>query len=118
MASWPVRSERAASVARSTNAATSTTSMSRPERAAISYASIGDVPRNQSVRVIVADDHPLMLEAIIGRLTKSGELEVVGTAADADALVAAYEEHRPDVVLSDYSMPGPPVPYAIRAIVE
>jgi DNA-binding NarL/FixJ family response regulator len=59
-----------------------------------------------------------MLEAIVGRLTRNGTITVVATAATADDLVTTFEQHRPDVVLSDYSMPGPPVPDAIRAIVE
>ena len=51
-----------------------------------------------------------MLEAIVSRLTADPEVEVVGTAADGQELVDTYRAlraggRRPDVVLSDYSMP-------------
>lgn len=51
-----------------------------------------------------------MLEAIVSRLGADAEVEIVGTAGDGQALVDTYRSlcaagRRPDVVLSDYSMP-------------
>jgi DNA-binding NarL/FixJ family response regulator len=51
-----------------------------------------------------------MLEAIVSRLDSDPDVQVVGTATDGQELVDAYralcaEGRRPDVVLSDYSMP-------------
>jgi len=51
-----------------------------------------------------------MLEAIVGRLGSDPQVQVVGTALDGQELVDTYralhaENRRPDVVLSDYSMP-------------
>jgi len=51
-----------------------------------------------------------MLEAIVNRLSSDPEFQVVGTAADGQELVDVYRalceaDRRPDVVLSDYSMP-------------
>jgi DNA-binding NarL/FixJ family response regulator len=51
-----------------------------------------------------------MLEAIVSRLGSEADVEVVGTAVDGQELVDTYRAlsaagHRPDVVLSDYSMP-------------
>lgn len=51
-----------------------------------------------------------MLEAIVGRLSSDPGYEVVGTAVDGEELVSTYRAlhgtpRRPDVVLSDYSMP-------------
>jgi DNA-binding NarL/FixJ family response regulator len=62
------------------------------------------------IRVLVGEDHGLMLEAIVNRLTSDPEFLVVGTVANGRELVETYgslaEEGRaPDVVLSDYSMP-------------
>jgi DNA-binding NarL/FixJ family response regulator len=62
------------------------------------------------IRVLIGEDHPLMLEAIVGRLAADPEVEVAGTAADGQELVDTYralhrEGRAPDVVLSDYSMP-------------
>jgi len=54
-------------------------------------------------RVLLADDHALLLGAFEKLLT--GEFEIVGHAADGRALVAAVERLRPDVVVLDIGMP-------------
>jgi DNA-binding NarL/FixJ family response regulator len=59
-----------------------------------------------SLRVLVADDHPLYRDGIVAALAAIGTAEVVGTAADGEEAVARALELRPDVVLMDLSMPG------------
>ena len=54
-------------------------------------------------RVILADDHTLLLEAFEKLL--SAECDVVARVADGRALVDAVREHRPDVVVLDLAMP-------------
>ncbi|MBZ5583927.1 MAG: response regulator transcription factor [Acidobacteriia bacterium] len=54
-------------------------------------------------RVLIADDHPLILEGF--RRILEPHYEIVGTAADGRGLVAAAERLRPDVVLLDIGMP-------------
>jgi DNA-binding NarL/FixJ family response regulator len=54
-------------------------------------------------RVLIADDHTLLLSAFEKLL--SGECEVVGMVTDGRALVAAAEQLKPDVVVLDISMP-------------
>jgi DNA-binding NarL/FixJ family response regulator len=58
------------------------------------------------IRVIVADDHPMMLETVVSRLEGADDISVAATAVNGNDLLAAYERHRPDVVLTDYKMPG------------
>jgi DNA-binding NarL/FixJ family response regulator len=58
------------------------------------------------IRVIVADDHPLMLESIVSRLERDPAISVVATARDGKELVEKYRSHDPDVVLTDFKMPG------------
>jgi len=58
------------------------------------------------VRVVIADDHPMFRYGLQAVLAASTEVEVVGEAADGAALVAAVEQLRPDVVLTDLAMPG------------
>lgn len=75
------------------------------------------------VQVLVGEDHGLMLEAIVSRLSADADVEVVGTATDGEELVAAYRYlcdagRRPDVVLSDYSMPNLNGIEAMRLILE
>lgn len=57
------------------------------------------------LRVVVADDHPLMLSAIVARLSVEPDLDVVGTATTCAGLVEAVATHRPDVAVIDVSMP-------------
>src|SRR5436190_12167038 len=54
-------------------------------------------------RVLLADDHTLLLTAFEKLL--SGECEIVGQVTDGRALVAAAERLKPDVIVLDISMP-------------
>lgn len=54
-------------------------------------------------RVLLADDHPMMLEGL--RKLLSADFEVVGAATNGRALLEAAEIRRPDLVITDISMP-------------
>jgi DNA-binding NarL/FixJ family response regulator len=56
-------------------------------------------------RVLIADDHGVVREGLARLLPTADDIDVVATAADGGEAVALYEEHRPDVVLMDLSMP-------------
>ena len=58
------------------------------------------------IRLIVADDHPLFLEGVVGSLRAAGDLEVLGAASDAEGALRLAREHLPDVALLDVTMPG------------
>jgi len=55
------------------------------------------------VRVLLADDHKIVLEGL--RSLLEPEFELVGTVEDGRALVAAAKKLSPDVVVADISMP-------------
>lgn len=55
-------------------------------------------------RVLLADDHPVMLAGLRNLLDT--ELEVVGAVDDGWVLVEVAERLRPDLVITDVSMPG------------
>ena len=59
--------------------------------------------RERRHRLLLADDHPLMLEGL--RKLLETDFEVVGTAADGRALLDAAEILLPDLVITDISMP-------------
>jgi two-component system, NarL family, nitrate/nitrite response regulator NarL len=59
-----------------------------------------------AIRVVVADDHPLFRQGVITSLTSTGDIEVVGQAADADGAVRVVREQVPDLALIDVTMPG------------
>ncbi|WP_042174193.1 response regulator transcription factor [Streptomyces sp. NBRC 110035] len=53
---------------------------------------------------MLAEDSVLLREGLIGLLSRCGN-EVVAAVGDAEALVAAVEEHAPDIVVTDVRMP-------------
>jgi two-component system, NarL family, response regulator len=58
------------------------------------------------VRVLVADDHPVVLQGLAAMLAHARGITVVGTAANGIEAIRLYRQHRPDVVLLDLRMPG------------
>jgi two-component system, NarL family, nitrate/nitrite response regulator NarL len=64
------------------------------------------MPENRKVRVVVGDDHPLFRDGLVRALSGNAELEVVGEAEDGTSALAMIKEHKPDVALLDYRMPG------------
>lgn len=59
-----------------------------------------------SVRVVVADDHPVVRSGLVALLGLEADLEVVGEADDGAQAVTLARELRPDLVLMDLRMPG------------
>ncbi len=57
------------------------------------------------LRVVLAEDHYLVREGLAGLLGSAPDVVVVEAVADADRLLAAVAEHRPDAVLTDIRMP-------------
>lgn len=60
----------------------------------------------EKIRIVVADDHPLFREGVVKTLQSDELLDVVAEAGDANEAVQQVQEHLPDVVLLDVSMPG------------
>jgi two-component system NarL family response regulator len=56
------------------------------------------------MRVLIVDDHRLVVEGLTNLLAAHG-FEVVATAADGEEAVAQTQRHRPDLVLMDIRMP-------------
>jgi DNA-binding NarL/FixJ family response regulator len=54
--------------------------------------------------VLIADDHPILVDGLVKLL--AGPFDVVGTVADGRLLVEAARQLRPDVIVTDISMPG------------
>lgn len=60
---------------------------------------------DEPVRVLVADDHPLYREGLVGLIGTTGDLIVAGQAADGAEAVRLAAELSPDVVVMDVTMP-------------
>jgi DNA-binding NarL/FixJ family response regulator len=58
------------------------------------------------LRVVIADDQPMMRAGFKAVLEAGGDIEVVGEASDGEQAVRAALEFAPDVVLMDIRMPG------------
>jgi len=59
-----------------------------------------------TIRIIVADDHPIYRDGVVASLEETGEFRVVGTANSAEEAVRLANQKRPDIALLDLSMPG------------
>lgn len=70
------------------------------------------------IRVLVADDHPIVRAGIVGLLDTEPDFEVVAEAASGEDAVALAAEAQPHVVLMDLRMPGIGGVEATRRIVH
>lgn len=57
------------------------------------------------IRIIIADDHPIVRSGLLGLLATQADFEVVGEAANGREAVDVVRRTRPDVVLTDLRMP-------------
>ncbi len=73
-----------------------------PGRSRVPCLHDGQVP----IRVLLADDHPVVRRGLAALLGTLDEFEVVGEAEDGEAAVREAQLTKPDVVLMDVRMPG------------
>ena len=59
----------------------------------------------ETIRILVADDHPIVRDGLIAILGTQPDFEVVGTASNGLEVVAQAANLRPDVLLLDLEMP-------------
>lgn len=62
-----------------------------------------------TVRVLLADDHPVVRAGIRAMLEKAPDIQVVGEATEGAEVRRLTAELYPQVLLLDLGMPGPPV---------
>lgn len=71
----------------------------------------------ETLRLLIADDHPMFRKGLRGLLAAQPGLEVVGEAASGAEAVALAAQLQPDLILMDLQMPGGSGLVAIRAII-
>lgn len=79
------------------------------------------VPHNPiqgNIRIVVADDHPVVRFGVKNMLTAEAGFEVVGEAGDGDDAITQTLELEPDLLLLDLAMPKLPGLEAMRAIMS
>jgi DNA-binding NarL/FixJ family response regulator len=70
------------------------------------------------IRLVIADDHPVVRDGLRGMLESQADFEVVGEAADGEAAILRAVEMQPDLILMDLRMPILDGVSAIREIKE
>ena len=76
----------------------------------------GVTSNDGKIRLLVADDHPVVRAGLAAVLVQQPDLELVAEAENGERAVALYREHRPDVALMDLRMPVMDGVAAIEAI--
>jgi DNA-binding NarL/FixJ family response regulator len=69
-----------------------------------------------SIKVIIADDHPLVRSGIRGELSRHPRIDVVAEATNGDETWELTKKHHPEVLLLDINMPGMKAFHIIRAL--
>ena len=59
-----------------------------------------------TLRILVADDHPIYRDGVVTSLEETGEFRVVATASSAQEAIRLADQKHPDIALLDLSMPG------------
>ncbi len=60
----------------------------------------------ENIRVLIADDHTLVRESLVGLLQADGDVQVVAQAADGMETLEKAAATHPDIVVTDLTMPG------------
>ncbi len=60
----------------------------------------------QKTKVILADDHPIVLMGVCELIERNERYEVVGQAQTSSDLIEQVQRLKPDIVVTDYNMPG------------
>ena len=77
-----------------------------------------EMPTTERIRVMLADDHPIMRDGLRDALEGEGDFEVVGSAKDGVEAVTMAQSVAPEVVVMDVMMPHKDGVDACREIME
>jgi two-component system response regulator NreC len=57
------------------------------------------------IRLLVVDDHTIVRQGLVSMLEQTGECKVLAQAADGAEALELTHKHKPDIVVTDLSMP-------------
>jgi two-component system response regulator NreC len=60
----------------------------------------------QKIRILLVDDHAVLRDGVAALISDQDDMEVVAHADNGDDAITCCEEHAPDLVVMDLSMPG------------
>jgi DNA-binding NarL/FixJ family response regulator len=81
-------------------------------------SSAESVPPSETIRVVVADDHPIVRSGIITELRRHPDIDVVGEAVNGDDAFTIVCSREVDVLVLDINMPGLKVFDLVRSLQE
>lgn len=61
---------------------------------------------NQSTKLFLVDDHHIVLDGLKSMFDQDSRFIIIGTASNAEDAIKAIESNKPDILLTDYSLPG------------
>jgi DNA-binding NarL/FixJ family response regulator len=62
-------------------------------------------PNQRVIRILVVDDHPLLLDGIAVLIAGQPDMELVGSASNGREGIEQFRKHAPDITLMDLQMP-------------
>jgi DNA-binding NarL/FixJ family response regulator len=63
------------------------------------------VATKNKIRVVLADDHPVVRDGLAAMINQQPDMEVVAEAGDGEEAIAHYQQYQPDVMVLDLRMP-------------
>lgn len=61
--------------------------------------------QEQTIRILIADDHPVVCQGLVATLDRKPGMSVVASASNGREAVDLFRQHRPDVTLMDLRLP-------------
>lgn len=59
-----------------------------------------------SIKLFLVDDHHIVLDGLKSMFDQDARFEILGTASNAEDAITLMNERKPDILLTDYSLPG------------
>jgi DNA-binding NarL/FixJ family response regulator len=66
---------------------------------------VSDAPATKKIRIMIADDHAVILEGLVAIINRQADMTVIAQASNGQEAVEQWGRHRPDVTLLDLRMP-------------
>jgi len=76
-----------------------------PAKSEKSLREVSDAPVTKKIRIMIADDHAVILEGLVAIINRQADMTVIAQASNGQEAVEQWGKQRPDVTLLDLRMP-------------